>query len=193
MTRVTGIALAAGSGTRMGTPKADLVVAGTRLLDRAITVLREAGCDPVLAVVRPGTDVTGATAVVNDDPDRGMRSSLQCGIEAAGRTPDAIAVVLVDTPGITPQATRAVIEAWRPGRIAVASYAGRRGHPTVMSPELWRQALERAEPDEGAKALLTAKAELIDEVAVEGDPTDLDTEADLARWNKRREPDAPIR
>ncbi len=57
---VAGAVLAAGSGTRMGRPKAELVVAGVRLLDRAVTVLREAGCDPVVAVVRDATPVAGA-------------------------------------------------------------------------------------------------------------------------------------
>ncbi|MDT4942930.1 MAG: hypothetical protein QOJ34_3019, partial [Pseudonocardiales bacterium] len=36
--------------------------------------------------------------------------------------------------------------------------------------------------DEGARALLAARPDLVDEVDVPGDPTDLDTPADLARW-----------
>ncbi|MDT4919050.1 MAG: hypothetical protein QOH89_3750, partial [Pseudonocardiales bacterium] len=43
--------LAAGAGARMGGPKAELVVGGVRLLDRAVETAREAGCDLVLAVV----------------------------------------------------------------------------------------------------------------------------------------------
>jgi len=165
----------------MGRPKADLVVDGVRLLDRAVGVLRGAGYDPVIAVVREGTHVTGASAVVNLDPDRGMRSSLELAVDAASAS-DALAVLLVDTPGIGAGAARAVLAAWQPGRIAVARYGTRRGHPIVMSPQLWRTALDHAGTDEGARALLGARPELVDEIIVTGDATDLDTPDDLAQW-----------
>lgn len=181
MPRVTGVVLAAGAGTRMGTPKADLAVNGERLLDRAITVLRAAGCDPVIAVVRVGTHVPDAIAVVNDDPDRGMRSSLALAIAACDDT-DPIAVMLVDTPGIGPDAVREVLTQWRPGRITIGTYKGLRSHPTVMAKVLWDEALELAAPDEGARELLKKKPELVDEVPVKGDPRDLDTRADMDSW-----------
>jgi len=183
MTRVVGLVLAAGSGSRMGRPKAEVTLEGVRLLDRAVAVLSAAGCADIVAVVRRDTSVGGARAVVNDDPDRGMRSSLALGIDAASEpAPDAVAVILVDTPGITADAVRAVLAAWRPGRIAVATYDRRRGHPTVMAPDLWRRALALAGPDEGARALLRVEADAVDEIAVDGDPTDLDTPDELATW-----------
>ena len=170
----------------MGRPKAGVAVDGQRLVDRAVSALRAGGCAPVLAVVRTGMSVDDATVVVNPDPERGMRSSLDLAVgvaEAAGV--DALAVLLVDVPGIGAEAVRAVVEAWHPGRIAVGSFAGRRGHPTVMSPKLWRAALEMAGPDEGARELLRRCAELVDEIPVPGDPSDLDTPEDLARWQRR--------
>lgn len=175
--------LAAGAGARMGGPKAELVVGGVRLLDRAVETAREAGCDLVLAVVRPGTDVAGARLVVNLDPERGMRSSLALAVEAASDVA-ALAVVLVDTPGLTAEAIRSVVDAWRPGRIATGRYPTGRGHPTVMSPQLWRQALAAAGPDEGARAFLAANPELVDEVDVAGNPADLDTPDDVRRWQR---------
>ncbi|HET6878139.1 MAG TPA: NTP transferase domain-containing protein [Jatrophihabitans sp.] len=186
MTRVAGAVLAAGAGSRMGRPKAELRVAGQRLIDRAVAELRAAGCEPVLAVVRPGVAVDGATAVVNPAPERGMRSSLALAVAAAeGAGADALAVLLVDAPGIGAAAVRPVVAAWRPDRIAVASFGGRRGHPTVMSPQLWRAALELAGPDEGARELLRRRPDLVGEVAVSGDPSDLDTPDDLAQWQAR--------
>jgi CTP:molybdopterin cytidylyltransferase MocA len=184
MSRVAGVVLAAGSGSRMGAPKAALVVSGARLLDRAVSALTDAGCAPVVAVVRAGTSAPEpARAVVNPEPQRGMRSSLQLGVAAAGAA-DAVAVLLVDTPGIGADAVRAVLHGWTPGRIAVGRYTGRRGHPTVMSPALWREALLLAAPDEGARALLAARPDLVDEIEVPGRADDLDTPGDLARWEK---------
>lgn len=173
--------LAAGAGTRMGSPKASLTLDGQRLVDRAVAALREGGCEPVIAVVRAGTAVPGAVAVVNVDPERGMRSSLALAVEAAADA-QALAVLLVDTPGIGASAVRATVEAWRPGRIAIAGYGGRRGHPTVMEPALWRAALELAGEDEGARVLLRRRPDLVDEIAVQGDPIDLDTPAEFESW-----------
>lgn len=185
--RVAGVVLAAGSGTRMGGPKAELVLDGVRLLDRAVGLLRAAGCDPVLAVVRRGVSAAGARAVVNEQPERGMRSSLDLAVAAAAVDgADALAVMLVDTPGVTADAARAVVTAWRPERIAVARYADRSGHPIVMALPLWRAALALAGADEGARALLAGRPELVDEVSVAGVPDDLDTPADLAAWQARR-------
>jgi CTP:molybdopterin cytidylyltransferase MocA len=184
MTVVAGAVLAAGAGTRMGRPKAELIVAGRRLLDRAATALRDGGCDPVIAVVRDGTTVSDRVrAVINPDPARGMRSSLSLAVDAAALAgADALAVLLVDVPGVAADAVRAVVAGWQPGRIAIASYQGTRGHPTVMAPDLWREALGAAGPDEGARALLKARPELVDEIEVAGDPTDLDTPEDMRRW-----------
>jgi molybdenum cofactor cytidylyltransferase/nicotine blue oxidoreductase len=165
----------------MGAPKAELTVGGARLVDRAVAALRGGGCAPVLAVVRPGVDVAGAVVIVNEDPDRGMRSSLEHAVAAAGDH-DALAVLLVDTPGVSADAVAAVVAAWRPGRVAVASYGGRRGHPTVMSPALWRDALAIAGADEGARAFLAGHADLVDDVPAAGSAADLDTPEDLARW-----------
>jgi molybdenum cofactor cytidylyltransferase/nicotine blue oxidoreductase len=193
MAQATGIVLAAGSGSRMGTPKAELVVDGIRLLDRAVAALTAAGCRYVVAVVRAGVEVGGARAVINPQPSRGMRSSLQLGLDAAAEFgSDDIAVLLVDTPGVGAVAIRTVLNGVRPGRIAVGTYNGRRGHPTVMSVALWRRALELAGPEEGGRALLRAQPELVDEIAADGDPIDLDTPDDLNAWTGRAGVPAPF-
>lgn len=168
----------------MGAPKAALNVDGQRLIDRAVTVLAAGGCAQVLAVVRSGLAVPGAQIIVNPLPDRGMRSSLALAVDAADALgADALAVVLVDMPGIPAAAVAAILARWTPGRIAIASYDTRRSHPSVMSPELWRTALTLARPDEGARNFLARNPNLVDEVAVDGDPRDLDTPADLNNWS----------
>src|SRR5579875_954616 len=174
MPRVAGAVLAAGSGSRMGTPKAVLDVGGQRLVDRAVAALRAGGCEPLIAVVRTGVEVPDAVAVVNDRPERGMRSSLHLAVLAAADA-DALAVLLVDAPGIGADAVDRAGRSWRPGRVAVATFGGQRGHPIVMAPSSWRDALAVAGPDEGARAYLAAHAELVDEIPVPGDPRDLDT------------------
>lgn len=175
---VSGIVLAAGAGRRLGGPKAELVVGGERLLDRAVRVLSESGCAEVVAVVRPGTRVDGALVVVNSDPDRGLGSSLRLGLAAASG--DRAAIVLVDTPGITADAVRRTLEAAAP--VAVAMYGGRRGHPVVIERPLWTKVATLAEGEAGARVFLREHPELVTEVACPGDPADIDTAEDLARF-----------
>jgi molybdenum cofactor cytidylyltransferase/nicotine blue oxidoreductase len=193
---LAGAVLAAGSGTRMGTPKAELVVGGCRLVDRAVSALREGGCAPVFAIVRPATHVSGAEAVVNAEPERGMRSSLELAVSAAADAAAAgLAVTLVDTPHVDAQVVTTVLAAWTPGSIVRARHRdgcsgdGVPGHPIVMSVPAWQEALTIAGADEGARAYLAAKAELVHDVWVEGPAWaawDLDTPDDLRRWHHVR-------
>ena len=176
--RVSGIVLAAGAGTRLGQPKAELILAGERLLDRAVRVLYDGGCHEVVAVVRPGVEVRGAISVVNQEPDRGMGSSLRLGLGVASG--DRAAIVLVDTPGLAADAVRRVAGVTAP--VAVATYAGRRGHPVVIERPLWTDVAALAEGDEGARPFLRLHPGLVAEVACAGDPSDIDTPRDLAAW-----------
>lgn len=185
--RVAGIVLAAGSGARMGRPKAEIVLAGERLVDRAVRVLGDGGCAPLVAVVRAGVVVAGATVVINPDPSRGMRSSLDLGLAAVGaadtgEAADAVATLLVDLPGVGADAVRATLAAWRPGRVAIACFDGRRGHPIVMEAALWARATAVAGADTGARVFLRDHPDLVDEVPVAGSADDLDTPDDLAGW-----------
>ena len=180
--RIVGVVLAAGSSSRMGRSKAELVLAGQRLIDRSIDSMRS--CADILVVAREGLDVDHARIVVNPYPARGMRSSLELALAHTGPA-DAVAVTLVDLPGVGSSAVDAVISGWQPGRIAVGLFDGRRGHPTVMSPRLWRCALLLAEPDAGARRLLAARPDLVDEILAKGNPHDVDTPQDLASWTNR--------
>jgi CTP:molybdopterin cytidylyltransferase MocA len=178
MTDVSGLVLAAGAGRRMGQPKAELIVDGERLIDRAVRVLRAGGCDEVVTVVRDGLLSPDAQVVVNPEPERGMGSSLRLALAAATGT--RAVILLVDTPGIGADAIRAVLAADAP--VVVATYRGRRGHPVVVDRSWWAEVAERAEGDRGARPFLAAHPELVREVECAGDPSDLDTLGDLATW-----------
>ena len=182
--RVLGVVLAAGAGSRMGGPKASLVVEGERLLDRAVGALSNGSWAAVVAL-GPGGGVGGAGVRARAPPAAatGMRSSLELALTVA-QGYDALAVTLVDTPGVGARAVAGVVGHWRsaPTRVSVAVYNGRRGHPTVMAVSRWAEAVGLAGPDEGARAYLAAHAGDVDEVAVAGSAVDLDTPADLTRW-----------
>lgn len=158
MTSCAGLVLAAGEGRRFGGPKAPAIVEGERLVDRAVRVLTEAGCDPVAVVLGAWVgEVPGAQVVVNDDWSSGMGSSLAAGLawlstDAAAASCDRVLVHLVDLPGVTSAAVRRLAKA--DGPLAVATYAGERGHPVMLTRPHWAPVADAAAGDRGARDYL---------------------------------------
>jgi nicotine blue oxidoreductase len=153
--RTAGLVLAAGEGRRFGGPKAPYVLDGERLVDRAVRVLREGGCDPVLVVLGAWVgSVPDAEVVENPEWVSGMGSSLRVGLAAlADRDEVERALVsLVDLPGLTGVAVARLLTSGH--RLASASYAGERGHPVLLGREHWEAVAESARGDRGARAYL---------------------------------------
>lgn len=171
-----GLVLAAGQGRRLGGPKAPHVVAGERLVDRAVRVLLEAGCEPVLVVLGAWLgEVPGATVVVHDGWAGGLGSSLRAGLVAAAEVEgaDRVVVVPVDLPGLTASAVSRVLA--NPGRLLAAGYDGRRGHPVVLGREHWAGVEATATGDSGARAYLTAREVDLVEVGDLASDADIDS------------------
>lgn len=92
MADLVGLVLAGGQSLRMGRDKAELVLGNERLVDRAISLLKKAGCTKVL--------LSGADGL----PDRYPKGGPLSGIDAAISTlPDStkILVIPVDMPNLS--------------------------------------------------------------------------------------------
>jgi CTP:molybdopterin cytidylyltransferase MocA len=178
-----GLVLAAGAGSRLGRPKAELVVGGSRLIDRAVEVLRAGGCGEVVAVVRSSAvTADGARSVVNAAADTGMAGSLRIGLAAAA--PDECVVVLVDQMGITPADVAAVIAARRStgAEVVVARRNGHRSHPVLVTPAAFADFGGSAQGDAGARGFIDAHPDRLCFVDLDDVVTDIDTPAELARF-----------
>lgn len=176
---VAGLVLAAGEGRRFGGPKAVAVLDGERLVDRAVRILTEGGCSPVLVVSGAvALTVGGAEVVPNSLWSSGMGSSLRAGLAAVSHTPaSSVTVLLVDTPWIAPAAVRRLIEAGQRSPAAIATYDGRRGHPVLLGRSVWSEVAALADGDVAAKAWLRAHPDSVIDVDCSGlgDPRDVDT------------------
>lgn len=185
---VAGLVLAAGGGRRMGGPKALVRLGGELLVARVHRTLEEGGCAPVVVVLGAGaTEVqavaplAGAEVVVHGGWEAGLGSSLVAGLAALRDRPEitAAVVALADQPWVKPASVARLRAAHdRDGAsVAVATYDGRRRNPVLLARQHWADVTGTG--DVGARDLARS-AEAV-EVAVEGDPTDLDTPEDLAR------------
>ncbi len=186
---VAGLLLAAGSGVRLGRPKALVDVNGRLLVERGIALLAEGGCHPVHVVLGAAyeqvverADLTGATVVHNSDWRSGMGGSLRTGLASLPDDAAAVVVALVDQPSVSPIAVTRLRAAYDEGAVAaVATYAGRPRNPVLLARDIWTDVAELATGDTGARAYLRSHPDLVTAVACDdvGSPDDVDTPADL--------------
>lgn len=185
--RTGGIVLAAGGGTRFGgeAHKLRTPFRGRPLVCWAVDAAREAGL-PVVVVVTgavPLDDLLPDDVVVvrNDRWQDGIATSVRVGIgEASERGCEAVVVGPADQPLVPASAWRAVA-AVEDAAVAVATYGGQRRNPVRLARAAW--SLLPVTGDEGARALMRGRPDLVREVACEGEPADVDTVEDLRAWS----------
>jgi nicotine blue oxidoreductase len=181
-----GLILAGGSGSRMGQPKAALVIDGQRLIDRAIENFHNAGIKEVFVVLGAWQgDVPGAHIIINDQWEEGMGSSLRAGLRTLLENPKYLDVVisLVDLPGMTAAAIQAVSES--PNEIAMGTFDGKSGHPVKFARKHWPEIISSAVGDVGARNFLKGRTDISHvELSTIASGDDVDTPADLENYEK---------
>lgn len=182
--RVAGVILAAGLGSRFGSPKAVAQLGNETLLSRVARLAHEAGLSPIIAVVPRGTETPARVeAVVNTDPARGLSTSLRLGVAAVPMNHAAL-VLLVDQPTM-PRDTIAAIQAARGRKPLVVAVADDRfGPPVLIEPDAFGY-IDDLSGDIGLRELLVARPDLVEEVPVGAHPPDVDTAADLDELEAR--------
>lgn len=207
-TTVAGVLLAAGEGSRFGQAKALVQLNGQTLAERGVNLLRAGGADPILVVTGAApVDIDGTRTVYNPAWRTGMGSSLRTALQAladagaaqgsdqgagdeaptsalGGRDVGAVVVALADQPLVGAEAVARLIAAYRDGAsVAVAAYDGQPRNPVLLAREHWPDVIATATGDQGARAFLRTRPDLVTlvECGDTGRPDDIDTPADLAR------------
>lgn len=179
---VAALVLAAGGGSRfLGTTHKLLAsYHGRPLVQATLDAVAGAGFDQT-AVVTGAVDLRllvpdGMAVLFNEDWGSGLSSSLRCGIAWCIEQGHAAVVIgLGDTPGVPRSAWQALLAT--DADVAVASFSGQLRPPVRLSEA--RYAEIPSEGDVGARVLWRRPGTV--EVDCEGDPSDIDTLADLER------------
>ena len=136
---IGAVVLAAGQASRMGEAKAVADIGGRTALERVCGALRGAGVDTIVVVRGYHAELVereavrlGVRSALNEDPARGMLSSVQAGIAALGPA-DGFFVIPVDYALTRTEVLIMLLEAFASGGFDVVHpcCAGVRGHPPL--------------------------------------------------------------
>lgn len=194
--RFGAIILAAGSSSRMGTPKQLLPVGGQPLVVRAVEAALASSAWPVIVVlgahaekIRPLLARYPVLVAENPGWAEGMASSLRTGIATLrqfSRLIDGTLVALCDQPAFSADIIARLVDTQRAtGRSVVAArYNGRQGAPALFLREHF-PTLATLTGDAGARALLNGAPDQVAALDLPELALDLDTPEDYAAIQTR--------
>ncbi|HLF80069.1 MAG TPA: nucleotidyltransferase family protein [Dehalococcoidia bacterium] len=184
---VAAIILAAGESTRMGRLKQLLPWGGTTLIAWQVAQMREAGADEIVVVlghaaeqIRPAVP-EGVRVALNQAYKEGRATSLRYGAEAVSDDAEAVLILNIDQPRPS-WVSRRVLQRWRETRAPIVSprFAGRSGHPVLISGTLLPELRNVEEVTLGLRAVMERHAKEAAEVSISNANLDVDlnTQAD---------------
>lgn len=191
--QLSAIILAAGFSSRMGELKALLPLGDggnvrngdegngdeRTVLEQCLTLFRQGGVEDLAVVTGHRADEVGAVAALagarlvhNPDFASGMYSSIRAGVGALPDQCSGFFLLPVDISlvrcGTIKLLTRSFAQA--PARIVYPVFAGRRGHPPLLAPDLIPIIMQHKHPQGGLRTLLAQveaeQPELVREVQV---------------------------
>lgn len=200
MASVGLILLAAGSSTRLGEPKQNLLYEGQPLLQRAIQTALASACEPVLVILgsnaeafQAGLNDLPVQTVFNPDWPEGMASSIRSGISTLNEMSanlDGAIIMVCDQPFVTTDLLNEMVEQKRlhgHGIIACA-YQDTLGTPALFDKQFFPELLALQGQD-GAKKLLFRHAALVTPLGFPLGTFDIDTPQDYEALQQHRLPE----
>lgn len=188
------VILAAGSSRRMGTQKLLLPLGKKTMIETVVDQVLSSEIEHVLVVLGPNPEkVKEALAQKpvkfchNQKHEEGMLSSVICGIRSLPEGAEAALIYLGDQPGISPEVTNRVLEAYDDELygIVIPVHNHRRGHPLLVDMK-YRREIEKLDLEQGLRALRHQFPEDVLEVEVDepGILVDIDTREDYSNATK---------
>jgi len=190
---MTGIViLAAGSSSRLGRPKQNLVYEDQTFLQRNIKIALATGCHPVIVVLGANSDVILPTIeslpveiAYNTDWSEGMSSSIRAGIahlQTNHAKISSIILMLCDQPFVTTELLLQLITVSSAKSITACAYDRAVGPPVFFDSYYFPELL-LLKGNEGAKQLMIKHEVNITTVPFVLGSIDIDTKEDFERLN----------
>lgn len=171
----------------MGQPKPLLTVAGETFVERAVRILGEGGCEPVIVVVSsdgPAEEISakattlGAHVIENPELQAEQIDSLRVGLRAVPWNSRAAVVLPVDHPLVEAETVASLVTAFREREAPIVRpvHDGKPGHPVLFSRNVWPE-LESPALEHGARQVLDLYRHEIEDVIAgdSGVTVDVDT------------------
>ena len=184
---IAAVVLSAGESSRMGRPKALLLIDGQTFIERIVDALKKTPVGKAFVVLgHNAAELKVRIAqlpiqiLINPDYKLGQLSSLQVAVRNLQSDPhcDGMLVHLVDHPYLESSLVDEMIRRFYESKklIVVPIRRGKRGHPVIFSRKLFDELLS-APLDQGAKAVVNAHRDetLEMETDEEGVTVDIDT------------------
>ncbi|GMQ23839.1 NTP transferase domain-containing protein [Algoriphagus sp. oki45] len=185
------ILLAAGSSSRLGSPKQLVEFQGEKLIQKAIDEAQKSTSDSLVVIlgwnpdlIKTGFNSENIPHVINDHWVEGMASSMQSGLRYVmeKENPDQVILMLVDQPFVDNQLlNRLIAEKSKSGKgIVACSYSNTLGVPAIFDQKYFQELLQ-LKSSEGAKKVILKNKEDVFAVDFPLGAVDLDTAEDLIR------------
>jgi molybdenum cofactor cytidylyltransferase len=198
--RIGAVILAAGGSSRFGQSKQLIRFRGQSFVRRIIDAACKAGCSPVVVVIasddeklRRELDRAGVVMVPNQQWQRGIGSSIRCGIEALiNGSPDVEATVLLvcDQPAVDARVIQRLIALRETTgkNIVVSSYADTLGVPVLFTHSVFQELLSLGD-NAGAKSIVLRSRERVALLPFPEGEIDIDTWEDWEKLQVARLPE----
>lgn len=188
------IILAAGTSSRLGQPKQNLLYQGETLLNRAINTALQANCNPVIVVLGANADIIdnsnkhdSVKFINNADWQEGMASSIRLAVKEIQDDSriNNVVMLLCDQPFVTPALINDMVQKQQETNkpVVACTYKNTIGVPVLFNRALFAELL-LLQGQEGAKKIISNyKANTI-KIAFEDAGIDIDTMEDYEQLLK---------
>jgi molybdenum cofactor cytidylyltransferase len=191
--KISAIILSAGSSRRMGKPKALLQIGNKTFLQHIIDEVESAGIKNNIVVlgfesqkILETLSIFNGTIIFNEAWEQGQLSSIIAGINALNTIDcEGVLICPVDHPMISTVLIKKLVEVFQHSRkkIVIPAYQGRRGHPIIISSELFAE-IKKASLAIGLREVVHAHENDIELVSTdeEGIIINIDTPEDFEKY-----------